>query len=73
MCLSFSVTGIGPAVDAAFTDAFPLFIEFNNSLDNSFTQTAIPEPLTILGAGTAAGFGAFFKHQLNRKKKDKIK
>jgi hypothetical protein len=29
----------------------------------------IPEPLTILGAGTAAGLGAFFKRQINKKKK----
>ena len=31
----------------------------------------VPEPLTILGAGTAAGFGAFFKRTMNKKKKDK--
>ena len=29
----------------------------------------IPEPLTILGAGTAVGFGAFFKRKLNQKQK----
>lgn len=29
----------------------------------------IPEPLTILGAGTAAGFGAFFKRKLAKKQK----
>lgn len=27
----------------------------------------IPEPLTILGAGTAAAFGAFFKRKLAKK------
>ena len=32
---------------------------------------AIPEPLTILGTATAVGFGAFFKRQINKKKKDK--
>ena len=31
----------------------------------------IPEPLTILGTATAAGFGAFFKRTMNKKKKDK--
>ena len=34
-----------------------------------FTVTRIPEPLTILGTATAAGFGAFFKRQINKKKK----
>ena len=29
----------------------------------------IPEPLTILGSGTACGFGALFKRQLNKNKK----
>ena len=27
----------------------------------------VPEPLTILGAGTAIGFGAFFKRKLAKK------
>lgn len=31
---------------------------------------AVPEPLTILGALTAAGFGAGFKRRLNKTKKD---
>jgi hypothetical protein len=30
--------------------------------------TAVPEPLTILGAATAAGFGAFFKRRLAKLK-----
>jgi hypothetical protein len=29
----------------------------------------VPEPLTILGAVTAAGFGAFFKRKLAQSKK----
>jgi hypothetical protein len=29
----------------------------------------VPEPLNILGVGTAVGFGAFFKRELNKKKK----
>ena len=31
----------------------------------------VPEPLSILGAGTAAGFGVFFKREVNKKKKGK--
>lgn len=31
---------------------------------------AVPEPLTILGAGTAIGFGAFFKRKQAKKDKD---
>lgn len=35
---------------------------------------AIPEPLTILGAGTALGFGTFFKKQISKKQsKEKTK
>jgi hypothetical protein len=33
------------------------------------TVETVPEPLTILGAGTAAGFGAFFKRKLNQSQK----
>ena len=33
----------------------------------------VPEPLTILGAGTAAGFGTFFKHKFNKRKKKEKK
>ena len=43
---------------------------FLSGLDN-VTLTAVPEPLTLLGAGTAVGFGAFFKQELNKKKKQK--
>ena len=43
-----------------------------SGIDNwSVTVNAVPEPLTILGAGTAAGFGTFFKRTMNKKKKDK--
>ena len=37
----------------------------------SLRINAVPEPLTILGTSTAAGFGAFFKRTINKKKKDK--
>ena len=44
----------------------------SNSGTESFTATeTVPEPLTILGAGTAVGFGAFFKGQVAKKKDEK--
>ncbi len=33
------------------------------------TVSAVPEPLTILGAGTAVAFGGFFKGKLSKKQK----
>ncbi len=33
------------------------------------TNQAVPEPLTILGAGTAVAFGAGFKRKLNKSPK----
>jgi hypothetical protein len=42
----------------------------SGSKQTSVPLEVIPEPLTILGAGTAAGFGAFFKRQVAKKKKD---
>ena len=49
------------------------FSELSNGFVGTFqltqdTDRVVPEPLTILGAGTAAGFGAFFKRKLNKKK-----
>ena len=42
----------------------------NSSLYNSFqvNATAVPEPLTILGAIAAAGFGSAFKRRSNKSK-----
>ena len=40
-----------------------------SSNQQAFTFGVVPEPLTILGAGTAAGFGAFFKRKLAKAKK----
>ncbi|WP_048753665.1 PEP-CTERM sorting domain-containing protein, partial [Crocosphaera watsonii] len=34
-----------------------------------FVPTAVPEPLTILGAGTAIAFGVGFKRKLGKAKK----
>ena len=39
-------------------------------VQTSSTSAAVPEPLTILGAVTAAGFGAGFKRKLAKSKKD---
>lgn len=40
---------------------------FNQSVGyaviDDVTYNAVPEPLTIFGAGTALGFGAFFKRK----------
>ena len=40
-----------------------------SSIGGTLSPIPVPEPLTILGAGTAAGFGAIFKRELNKKKK----
>lgn len=45
---------------------------FNNVIVTAAEITVIPEPLTILGTATAIGFGAFFKRQINQKKKDTV-
>lgn len=37
----------------------------------TITSQPVPEPLTILGVGTAVGFGTFFKRELAKKKKGK--
>ena len=41
--------------------------------DKEISITPVPEPLTILGAGTALGFGTLFKRKLNTSKKGKEK
>jgi hypothetical protein len=38
---------------------------------NVTATSAVPEPLTILGAMTATGFGAIFKRKLAQMKPDK--
>lgn len=43
---------------------------FDDLTVGTFQQVAVPEPLTILGAMTAAGFGAGFKRKLAKSKKD---
>ena len=53
----FSITPASPPPDAP-TPTFGVL-------------AAVPEPLTILGTGTAIGFGAFFKRQTSKKQKEK--
>ncbi|MCH2244926.1 MAG: PEP-CTERM sorting domain-containing protein [Crocosphaera sp.] len=58
-----SITVITPAdVTAPVSDLYSFDIQ---------TTHAVPEPLTILGAGTAISFGAAFKRKLAKKKADK--
>ena len=44
-------------------------VDFRN-IQLTSAAGAVPEPLTILGAMTAAGFGAGFKRKLAKSKKD---
>lgn len=54
------------------------FLTFQPAASGNYTyavgsvvsSSAVPEPLTILGAMTAAGFGASFKRKLAKSKKD---
>jgi hypothetical protein len=48
-------------------DPYTIVIRGRNLANTRLVE--VPEPLTILGAATAAGFGAFFKRTLNRKRK----
>lgn len=38
-------------------------------LSSESLAVSVPEPLTLLGAGTALGFGTFFKRELSKKQK----
>jgi hypothetical protein len=42
----FTITGIGPAVDGADSEAFPTYLEFDQSTVD-FSMTPIPEPATM--------------------------
>jgi hypothetical protein len=42
----------------------------NTLIPTGIQNSAVPEPLTLLGAGAAAGFGALFKKRLARSRKD---
>ena len=63
ICEKSGITVITPAdVTAPVSDLYSFDIQ---------TTHAVPEPLTILGAGTAISFGAAFKRKLAKKKADK--
>ena len=71
----FDVTGSGsdmfsPDILASDTIRIQYGPSFNTGIDNiNFDQQAVPEPLTILGAGTAIAFGTGFKRKLAKAKK----
>lgn len=61
---------------------YDVFAAFNRVVDGNYRNgeglsavtirlSAVPEPLTILGAMTAVGFGAGFKHKLAKYQKEK--
>ena len=58
------VAGINNNQSGAVASANPVY----NPSSSSAPGTAVPEPLTILGAATAAGFGAAFKRRLAKAK-----
>jgi hypothetical protein len=46
---SFTITGIDPLVDETSSTAFPVYIEFNNSIANfSMTPLTVPEPGSLV-------------------------
>ncbi|MFN9174079.1 MAG: PEP-CTERM sorting domain-containing protein [Synechocystis sp.] len=44
----------------------------DSELPINFSASIVPEPLTLLGAGTAMGFGSFFKRKLAKTKNNKV-
>jgi hypothetical protein len=54
----FTVTGIDPLVDGGDPLAFPTFLAFDQQVV-SFTQTAIPEPATLVSIVTAVVAAAY--------------
>ncbi len=80
--LDGGITFIGPFdVDNAFSIFAPNTVKagqtfsgtvsfsYNPTISSQFTVEVVPEPLTILGAGTAIVFGASFKRKLVKAKK----
>lgn len=53
--------------DAKFAEFLVSMGFVETSTPSSVAAAATPEPLTVLGLATAAGFGAFFKKQKNKK------
>ena len=54
--------------EVSLTDSGAISFTTNDPIER------IPEPLTIIGTGTAIGFGTFFKRQIGKKQqKDKLK
>ena len=61
-----SISGSGSVSSIALSRTFNGFTFAKATIASS---SAVPEPLTILGAMTAAGFGAGFKRKLAKSKK----
>lgn len=61
-------SGFTNLTQVTWSQDFP-FHQFDNI--NVTATSAVPEPLTILGAMTATGFGAIFKRKLAQAKTDK--
>lgn len=66
--------GLGGGDPNAIPPMAPKMTEKFKFSSNNEVFEAVPEPLTLLGAGTALGFGTFFKRELSKKqKKEKAK
>lgn len=65
-------TGLLPNIFLSVTANDIAYVTFSDSGntytvdDFTFVSSAIPEPLTILGVGTASAFGTFFKRKLSK-------
>lgn len=70
---SGGIVAPGESVDFTFSLDVPDDLEGNNFYE-AFTirATPVPEPFTLLGVGTAIGMGAAFKHQQQKKNKNKV-
>ncbi|GBF79418.1 exosortase [Aphanothece sacrum FPU1] len=69
----FSAPPFIPGPNSFGPEDSELSISFSASI-KSFSHSSagtVPEPLTILGAGTAMGFGSFFKRKLTKTKNNK--
>jgi hypothetical protein len=71
----FAVTGINPSlgISKGGSTPFPIALTFDGDGNVTFTQTpqVVPEPLTLLGASVAVGFGGLFKRRRSAKNSHK--
>ena len=73
--IKFSVPGAGSAAFGSNDTFIENGVEQTASVTGGLVRVEnirpVPEPLTILGAGTAIGFGTAFKKKLGKNKKNK--